>query len=110
MKKKALSKPALDIVAARFRALGDVSRLQLLQLLFQEKRSVQELCELTGMSQANVSKHLSVLAEQGMVDKERQGLFMLYSIADPTILEICDIVCKSAGKRFSRAANELAGR
>ncbi|MBS1989602.1 MAG: winged helix-turn-helix transcriptional regulator, partial [Cyanobacteria bacterium SZAS LIN-3] len=77
-----MSRPALEIVAARFRALSDASRLQILQHLFSGEHAVQELCELTEMSQANVSKHLSVLAEQGIVQKRRQGLFVYYSIAD----------------------------
>jgi len=109
-KHKNLSRAALEIVAARFRALSDASRLQILQLLFEQERSVQELCELSGMSQANVSKHLSVLAEQGIVEKRRQGLFVFYSIADPTIYELCEIVCGAVGKRFGQVMKEFSGR
>lgn len=109
-KHKLLTRPALEIVAARFRALSDASRLQLLQLLFKEERSVQELCELTGMSQANVSKHLSVLAEQGIVERRRQGLFVYYSIGDRSIIELCDIVCGAVGKRYGQVLKEFAGR
>ncbi len=109
-KHKILSRPALEIVAARFRALSDASRLQILQLLFKEEHSVQELCELSGMSQANVSKHLSVLAEQGIVQKRRQGLFVFYSIGDPTIYELCDIVCGAVGKRYGQVMKEFSGR
>lgn len=100
----------MEIVAARFRALSDASRLQILQNLFNGERSVQELCELTEMSQANVSKHLSVLAEQGIVQKRRQGLFVYYSIADNTIYELCDIVCNSVGKRYGQVMKEFSGR
>jgi ArsR family transcriptional regulator len=109
-KKKLLSRPALEIVAARFRALSDPSRLQILQLLFDNERSVQELCEMTDMSQANVSKHLSVLAEQGIVQKRRQGLFVFYSIADETIYELCDIVCGAVGKRYGQVMKEFSSR
>lgn len=109
MKKKPLSRAALEVIAARFRAMGDASRLQLLQLLFSTERSVQELCEFTGMSQANVSKHLSLLAEQGIVVKRRQGSFMYYSVADPTIYELCDLVCNAAGKRYLQVMEELQG-
>ena len=109
-KHKNLSRAALEIVAARFRALSDASRLQILQLQFEQERSVQELCELSGMSQANVSKHLSVLAEQGIVEKRRQGLFVFYSIADPTIYELCEIVCGAVGKRFGQVMKEFSGR
>ncbi len=109
-KNKVLSRPALEIVAARFRALSDASRLQILQYLFKQEHSVQELCELSGMSQANVSKHLSVLAEQGIVQKRRQGLFVFYSIADSSIYELCDIVCGAVGKRYGQVMKEFAGR
>ena len=108
--KTLLTRPALEIVAARFRALSDASRLQILQNLFNGERSVQELCELTAMSQANVSKHLSVLAEQGIVQKRRQGLFVYYSIADSTIYELCDIVCGAVGKRYDQVIKEFSGR
>ncbi|MBX9948321.1 MAG: metalloregulator ArsR/SmtB family transcription factor [Candidatus Obscuribacterales bacterium] len=109
-KKTLLTRPALEIVAARFRALSDASRLQILQNLFNGERSVQELCELTAMSQANVSKHLSILAEQGIVQRRREGLFVYYSIGDSTIYELCDIVCGSVGKRYGQVMKEFSAR
>ena len=109
-KKALLTRPALEIVALRFKALSDASRLQILQSLFNGERSVQELCETTGMSQANVSKHLSVLAEQGIVEKRRQGLFVYYSIGDNSIYELCDIVCGAVGKRYVQIIKDFAGR
>ena len=109
-KKALLTRPALEIVALRFKALSDASRLQILQSLFNGERSVQELCEMTGMSQANVSKHLSVLAEQGIVEKRRQGLFVYYSIGDNSIYELCDIVCGAVGKRYGQIMKDFAGR
>jgi DNA-binding transcriptional ArsR family regulator len=109
-KNKVLSRQALEIVAARFRALSDASRLQILQYLFKKEHSVQEICELSGMSQANVSKHLSVLADQGIVQKRRQGLFVFYSIADSTVYDLCDIVCGAVGKRYGQVTKEFSGR
>ena len=109
-KKALLTRPALEIVALRFKALSDASRLQILQSLFNGERSVQELCETTGMSHANVSKHLSVLAEQGIVEKRRQGLFVYYSIGDNSIYELCDIVCGAVGKRYGQIMKDFAGR
>ncbi|CAN5396709.1 metalloregulator ArsR/SmtB family transcription factor [soil metagenome] len=107
-KNKQLTRAALEIVATRFRALSDASRLQILQHLFNSEQSVQALCELSGMSQANVSKHLSVLAEQGIVQKRRQGLFVYYSIADSSIYQLCDIVCSAVGKRYGQVMKEFA--
>ncbi len=109
-KLKALSRPALEIIAARFRALGEASRLQLPQYLFQGERSVQELGNLSGLSQANVSKHLSIMTDQGILEKRRQGLFMYYSIADDSIYQLCDLVCGSVGRRYGQVMKELSGK
>jgi DNA-binding transcriptional ArsR family regulator len=109
-KKVMLTRTALEIVAARFRALSDASRLQILQYLFNGERSVQELCELTELSQANVSKHLSLLADQGIVQRRRQGLFVYYSISDNTVYDLCDLVCNSVGKRYGQVMKEFSAR
>lgn len=107
MKGKSLSREALEIIAARFRALSDASRLQILQCLFAGERSVQELCQQTAMNQANVSKHLAVLLEQGIVGRRRQGSFIHYSISDTSIFQLCELVCTAAGNRFASAAEAL---
>jgi DNA-binding transcriptional ArsR family regulator len=95
----ALSREALEVLARRFRALGDATRLALLQALFGGERAVQELCGLTGVSQANASKHLARLIEQGVVARRRDGLFTRYRIADPTLEPLCRLVCGSLAER-----------
>lgn len=102
LKKQPLPREALEIVAARFRAMGDATRLELLQYLMDREHSVQELCELTGMSQANISKHLSILADQGVLNRRKQGLFVFYSVADMSIFQLCDLVCGSLSARFAK--------
>ena len=86
---------ALEIIAQRFRALGDATRLSLLQALFERERTVQELCAITGASQANASKHLTLLLERGLVARQRDGLFVRYRIADATLERLCHLVCSS---------------
>ena len=93
--KSSLPREALEIVAQRFRALGDATRLALLQALFEGDRTVQELCTLTGTSQANASKHLALLLERGLVTRQRDGLFVRYGIADATLQRLCHLVCGS---------------
>ncbi|MBK9141937.1 MAG: winged helix-turn-helix transcriptional regulator [Candidatus Melainabacteria bacterium] len=100
--KAPLSREALEIVAARFRAMGDATRLELIQHLMEGEKSVQELCSLTEMSQANISKHLSILSDQGILNRRKQGLFVYYSVADMTIYQLCDLVCGSLSERFAR--------
>jgi DNA-binding transcriptional ArsR family regulator len=93
--KSSLPREALEIIAQRFRALGDATRLALLQALFEGDRTVQELCTVTGTSQANASKHLALLLERGLVTRQRDGLFVRYGIADATLERLCHLVCGS---------------
>lgn len=102
-KKALLSDEALEIVATRFKALGDPTRLKLLQALFAGEKTVQELCQSTQLSQANVSKHLGMLAEQGILGRRKEGLYVFYFIADESIFVLCDTVCESLAERFNRA-------
>jgi DNA-binding transcriptional ArsR family regulator len=88
-----LSDEALRLVASRFRALGDPSRLRILNLLMQGESGVQALVEATGLEQPNVSRHLSVLRREGVVERRSNGNRALYRIQDPTIVRVCEIVC-----------------
>jgi len=104
----ALSREALEILARRFRALGDATRLALLQALFDREHTVQELCELTKTTQANASKHLALLFEQGLVARRRDGLFARYRIADATLEPLCRLVCGSLAERHAVLRTHLA--
>jgi DNA-binding transcriptional ArsR family regulator len=106
--KPTLSREALDLLARRFRALGDATRLALLQALFEQERTVQELCALTETTQANASKHLALLFEQGLVARRRDGLFTRYRIADPTLEQLCRLVCGSLAERHEVMRTHLA--
>jgi ArsR family transcriptional regulator len=105
----ALSREALELLAQRFRALGDATRLALLQALFEGERTVQELCELTGAAQANASKHLALLHEQGLVARRRDGLFTRYRIADASLEGLCRLVCTSLAERHDAVKAHLVG-
>jgi ArsR family transcriptional regulator len=95
----ALSREAFELLATRFRALGDATRLALLHELFDAERTVQELAHTTATSQANTSKHLALLLEQGLVARRRAGLFVYYRIADATLERLCRLVCNSLTQR-----------
>ncbi len=92
---KSLSTGAMETVAARFRAMGEVSRLQLIQALHTGEKNVTDLVELTGLSQPNVSRHLAVLVTSGLIGRRKDGLNVLYRIVDESLKDICTIVCKS---------------
>jgi ArsR family transcriptional regulator len=105
--KSSLPREALEIVAQRFRALGDATRLALLQALFEGDRTVQELCALTGTSQANASKHLALLLERGLVTRQRDGLFVRYGIADSSLERLCHLVCGSLAEHHESVRASL---
>lgn len=88
-----LTDEALAQVAARFRVLGDPTRLRILNLLMQGELAVGELTDETGFEQSNVSRHLSLLRREGVVVRRTEGNRALYRIGDPTIVELCEIVC-----------------
>jgi ArsR family transcriptional regulator len=92
---KPLKDETLQLVAERFRLLGDPLRLRLLQTLSSGERSVAELVETSGTTQANVSKHLQLLLRAGVVQRRKDGLHGYYSIADPSVFQLCDLVCGS---------------
>lgn len=106
--KAMLSRQALEILARRFRTLGDATRLTLLQALFDQERTVQELCAQTDTTQANASKHLALLFEQGLVARRRDGLFTRYRIADATLERLCRLVCDSLAERHEVIRTHLA--
>ncbi len=96
--------PLIEAIAARFRLLGEPLRLKLLAALAGGERSVSELVELTGAGQPNVSKHLAALAQGGMVGRRKSGAVALYSITDPFVLRLCDVVCAGVQENISRQA------
>ena len=102
-----LPDPLLDVIAARFRLLGEPVRLKLLALLEGRERSVGELVELTGAGQPNISKHLAALADGGLVRRRKAGTTTFYAIADTTALSLCDIVCAGLQERLRERARAL---
>lgn len=100
----------LDLVAERFKALSDRGRLQLLQALRGGKRTVSELVEDTGMGQANVSRHLTLLHAGGFVSRERDGLYVRYGLADKEVLRLCDQVCARIESEVAARRKMMGGR
>ncbi len=105
-----LSEPAAALVAARFRALADASRIRLLNRLMRGERAVQELVGDTGLSQPNVSRHLGKLRDEGIVERRTEGARVLYRIADPTVIALCEIVCGGLTERAARTLRALPAR
>jgi DNA-binding transcriptional ArsR family regulator len=83
----------IDQVAERFRALGEPARLTVLQSLRGGERCVGDLEADTGLNQANLSRHLQVLAAAGFVKRRKDGLFVYYDLADTNVLRLCELMC-----------------
>jgi len=90
-----LSDRALELVAHRFKLLSEPTRLRLLQQLLPGEMSVNALVTAVHSTQANVSKHLGLLAEEGLVARRKVGVTIYYRVADPALFRICDLVCQS---------------
>jgi DNA-binding transcriptional ArsR family regulator len=93
--KPLLSERALELIANRFKLLAEPMRLRILQLLMTGEKSVSELVESLQATQANVSKHLGLLVDGGLIARRKSGAFTLYRVADPSIITMCDLVCNS---------------
>jgi DNA-binding transcriptional ArsR family regulator len=100
----------LTAVAERFRALAEPSRLQLLQCLRDGEASVGELVARTGLTQANVSKHMQVLLTAGFVQRRKVGLYVNYRLADKDVVRLCDVMCGRLGRELRSRQSELARR
>jgi DNA-binding transcriptional ArsR family regulator len=88
-----LPEPLIELVAQRFRVLGEPMRIKLLDQLRGGDATVSELQDALGASQQNVSKHLGILLSAGMVTRTKDGNHSRYSISDPSVFELCDQVC-----------------
>ena len=102
-----LSAEALELVAARFRVLAEPLRLRLLQLLREGEKNVSELTALLETTQPNVSKHLRVLQEAGLVGRRQAGNSVYCYVADPSVFDLCDVVCNSLYTQMTATARIL---
>ncbi|MCX7618977.1 helix-turn-helix transcriptional regulator [Tepidiforma sp.] len=100
-----LPDPLLDEAATRFRLLGDATRLRILRFLAQEGEApVGEIAAAAGCSQANVSKHLRLLHDARIVRRRAEGTMAYYRVIDPSVAELCGIVCGGIRRQVAREA------
>lgn len=105
-----LTDEALELVAGRFRILGEPMRLRILQELKGGEKNVTELMEACGGTQANVSRHLAVLLQGRMVYRRREGINAYYGIQDETIFRLCSVACDALKKEATTRSKALVGR
>ncbi len=77
-------------------------RLEILNLLRNKELSVGQLAKLAGIRQANISQHLSLLREKGIVKTRRSGVSIYYSLANPKIIKAFDIIREMLLERLAQ--------
>jgi DNA-binding transcriptional ArsR family regulator len=107
--KQALPVPSevVQQVAEYFSLLSEPMRLRLLHLLRDEEKCVQELVEATQTSQANVSKHLKVMWQAGILSRRSEGTCAYYRVEDEMIFELCNQVCDRLASRLEQQARNF---
>src|SRR5487761_1525585 len=101
-----LSDDLVELIARRFRVLGEPMRIRLLDQLRDGEATVGELSEALDASQQNVSKHLAVLADVGILGRRKEGTHVYYRIVDEGVFALCDQVCGSVQQQLL-VLNEL---
>ena len=104
-----LPDPLIEMIAQRFRVIGEPMRIRLLDTLRDGEMTVSELVESTRATQQNASRHLGVLHQAGIVNRRKDGNFVRYSIGDETIFELCELVCGGLRDQVSELDQILAG-
>jgi len=103
---KKLDRPALEKIAKVFSAFSDPTRLSILQELKEQAKSVGELVTAVGVSQGNMSKQLQLLYEAGVLEREKVGNQVFYSVSDELVMPLCELVCDKLN-RDAKATAEL---
>jgi DNA-binding transcriptional ArsR family regulator len=97
-------------VAHYFGLLADPTRLRILSLLCGQERSVGEVVDAIGLTQANISRHLNILYRAGVVDRRREGNRIMYRVVDPNFVDICrtvsiSVACRDIGEEMGVAGS-----
>jgi DNA-binding transcriptional ArsR family regulator len=104
-----LPEPLAELIARRFRVIGEPMRIRLLDRLRDGEATVYELTEALGASQQNVSKHLQVLLEASIVGRRKQGNHAYYVIIDESVFALCEQVCGSLERQLAELNALLEG-
>ena len=102
-----LPDPLIEMVAYRFRVIGEPMRIRVLEQLHDHGATVGELAARLGSSQQNVSKHLGILHRAGILKREKRGTSVVYAVADQSVFEMCDLVCGQVREQLSALSSQL---
>jgi DNA-binding transcriptional ArsR family regulator len=103
-----LPEPLVALIAERFRVLSEPARIRILDRLRTGEATVGELARDLGYGQQNVSKHLGVLAQAGLVAREKEGTAVRCRIADDSVFALCELVCGDLARQADERSAVLA--
>jgi len=104
---KTVPQEVVQQVSEYFSILSEPMRLRLLNLLREGEKCVQELVEATETSQANVSKHLKVMLQAGILSRRTEGTSAYYKVEDELIFDLCNLVCDRLAPRIEQQARHF---
>lgn len=104
-----LPEPLVELIAQRFRVIGEPMRIRILDTLREGPMTVNELTEHLGATQQNVSKHVGVLAQAGIVGREKEGNRVRCHVADESVFELCELVCGGLRGQVAELSQILEG-
>jgi len=96
-----------DLIAHRLRAIAEPMRIKLLDSLRDGEACVGDLVIAAGASQQNVSKHLQVLFDAGIVGKRKDGNRTYYRIVDRGVFSLCEKVCGTLRRQLTEIGSML---
>jgi len=98
----------IALVARRFQVLGEPCRLRILEALQGGAMTVNQIVEALNGNQPNISKHLQILFDAGLVGRERSGNSVFYRITDPMVFKLCELVCRSTARQAAQVQRYAA--
>ena len=104
---KNLSEGLIVEIAERFRVLGSVSRIRILNHLMNGPRSMADVRAASGLTQSNLSRHVTELERSGCIARTRRGRTMHLEIIDPTLHALCQLVCGALLEREDERRRRL---
>jgi len=104
-----LPEPLVELIAQRFRVIGEPMRIRLLDALRERPMTINELAEALDATQQNVSKHIGVLAQAGIVGREKDGTRVRCFIADESVFELCEMICGGLRAQVAELEQLLSG-
>jgi len=102
------NRKVIEAVARRFKVLGEPQRLLILQSLESGEKAVGRLVTMLGANQPNVSRHLQALFDAGLVARRRNGNTVTYSVSDPMVFKLCELVCDNVVEQARAGMAEMA--